>query len=465
MKRMLVLPLFLMPLFAVDSYAASGRVDIVPGAKGVYYVKAVDFAEVGGVEVEVQYDTKTLSNPRIDQGPKLASTMFIPNPNCNPPTCSKPSSVKIAAMSLSPISGSGDLAIITFDVKGETAGFVNKVRSKLVETSGTPVVQTKPPVVPEPPVVDPNTDTLPPPPPPPLPPPPPTVTADTTYGTAGSISLPTDPLAPTERKADYLPLVTELRKDITAPPPGSDAASATAAAKPSAKDKEAEKKFQSFDNVLQLFKAFKGERTMKAMISLFADAEIPAFTQSPPVAIADGKTPVKITLVVKPSGDESPKFIMQGASVKQLSSEGEAVTWIIEAVPKKDVYDVLLTVIDGSRILEYPLTVSPQINPLLSKGKKLSEADFALYLAKPPKFDFNKDKKFDAIDDFIYTANYIVAMKIKPEKSAKPEKSTKPESREKSPADKKDATGAKELPAKDGTVKGGEKTPPKAPLK
>src|SRR5512145_3210726 len=93
MKRLLLLSLVLGLLqWASSAFAASGSIYINDAArdKGVFSLEGVGFDNVGGVEVEIQYDTTTLANPRISQGPLLASTMFIPNPNF------KPNMVKIA---------------------------------------------------------------------------------------------------------------------------------------------------------------------------------------------------------------------------------------------------------------------------------------------------------------------------------------------------------------------------------
>jgi hypothetical protein len=231
--------------------------------------------------------------------------------------------------------------------------------------------------------------------------------------------------------------------------PSAGAEKTQSASKTEGKEKDVQKKFESFDGVLQLFKSYKGEKSVKPLISLFADAEIKGFSQTPSIAIADGKTPVTITLQLKPASDESPKFMMQGAKIKSLRSAGEEiVTWTIDALPKKDVFDMKLTVLDGARIAEYPITVVPKITTSLAKGKQLSEADFNVYLAKPPKYDFNADKKFDAVDDYIYTANYIVDMKIKPEKTVKVQKGKKEEAppkpvKEKESLEKKDSVPSK----------------------
>jgi hypothetical protein len=413
-----IFTLIVLAVFLFSGIAEAANQLIVvpaPGNKGVFYLKGVDFNDVSGVEVELEYDTAALANPRITQGSMLASTMFIPNPKFSA------KSVKIAAMSLSPIKGSGDLAIITFDLKGSSPGIMTVARRTISTSAGTAV-----PTAPQTPSVASgndsreNTGFI-----------PGSVTntpaSATTASTAtttvvggagasvGTITLPQDQLASTESKPEYQPLVTDLRKDMSIPVGGPESPK-TAGAKQTTADIKDEKGFVSYKSVLQLFKEFKGERNSKSLIALFADAEIADFSQVPAVAISDGKTPVKLTLILKPSGNESPKFFLQGANVKQLSAEGEDVKWIIDLLPKKGTAEAKLTVIDGKKMMEFPLIVAPAVDVALAKKEKLSEADFAVYLAKPSKFDLNKDSKFDAIDDYIFTANYIVAMKIKPEK-------------------------------------------------
>jgi hypothetical protein len=203
---------------------------------------------------------------------------------------------------------------------------------------------------------------------------------------------------------------------MTLPVGGAETAAAATSQKPAEKVKEAESKFVSHKSVLQYFAGYKGDRNPKSLIALFAERVIPPFTQEPFIALSDGKSTVKIRLLVVSSNKEVPKFIMQGATLKKLPVQGEDGFWNMEALPKKDVYEAKLTVIDGDRMLEFPLTVVPAITPVLGKDKKFSEADFAKFLAKPAKYDLNGDKKLDYIDDFIYTANYINALKIKPEK-------------------------------------------------
>jgi len=429
MRRILIaaVVIFLLQI-SVKSYAA--LIQIVPGANGIYYVKAIDFGEIGGVEIEIQYDTATLANPRITQGPMLASTMFIPN------TKFSASSVKIAAMSLSSIKGSGDLATITFDVKGDNPPNPAIIRSKLAASTGTSVKHDTSTTLGSSSSGTGVAGTT-------------VVGSGTIAGDSGSsggttssggisllggasvgtITLPQDQIATAEaeRKTDYQPLVTDLRKDMTLPLGDSGGKQDSSGEKTAEAVKAQVKESVSYKSTVQLFKEFKGEKNPKSLISLFAEIAPLDFMQEPPVAFSDGKTSLKITLQLKQTGSESPKFLLQGANVKKLSGQGEeTITWTIEAVPKKDTVEATLTVVDGQTVMEFPLTIAPEIDPLLTKSKSLSEADFAAYLASPPKFDLNKDGKFDAVDDFIYTANFIVAMKIKPEKARKEEKADAP---------------------------------------
>jgi len=468
--RRFLLTVVIIFLLQISVKAEAASILVVPGENGVYYVKAVDFGEISGVELEIQYDTATLANPRITQGPMLASTMFVPN------TKFSPSSVKIAAMSLSSIKGSGDLATLTFDLKGANPPKPAIIRSKLAAASTGASVKVDTPA---------------------------TSGSGGTGGggsggtgdggsggtggggsggtggggggtggggvtvaggaSVGTITLPQDQIAAAEaeRKTDYQPLVTDLRKDMTLPlgDSGSKQISSTeTAAEPV---KEQAKKSVSYKSTVQLFKDFKGEKSSKSLIPLFAEVAPPDFKQEPPIAFADGKTSLKITLELKQVGSESPKFLLQGANVKKLSGQGEGtITWTIEAVPKKDAVEAVLTVIDGQTVMDFPLTITPGIDPLLTKAKALSEADFVAYLAKPLKFDLNNDGKFDAVDDFIYTANFIVAMKITPEKAKKEEKTEAPK-----PGAKDDAKAKEPVKVKEDKEKAGEKPTVKPPIK
>jgi len=108
-------------------------VTIVPAGPGVFTVMARNFVDIGGVELEITYDTTSLANPRIVPGALTAQTMFVPNPQF------RPNMVKLAFMSLRPIAGSGSLATITFDLLGPAPGSVSIVRTILASSTGSSV--------------------------------------------------------------------------------------------------------------------------------------------------------------------------------------------------------------------------------------------------------------------------------------------------------------------------------------
>jgi hypothetical protein len=66
-----------------------------------------------------------------------------------------------------------------------------------------------------------------------------------------------------------------------------------------------------------------------------------------------------------------------------------------------------MTIMTDSDIIEYPLTLAPPI-----KDISPAEANFTVFLkdsgATPPKRDLNGDGRHDYLDDFIYTANYLI---------------------------------------------------------
>jgi len=115
---------------AAIEVSVGNLVNMISTAPGEYSVKAVNFSNVGGVEVTISYDSGALSNPRITQGALLAGTMFITNPRYSP------NSLKLAAMSLGSILGSGTLATISFDLIGAAPNTPVITTVKIHNTTG-----------------------------------------------------------------------------------------------------------------------------------------------------------------------------------------------------------------------------------------------------------------------------------------------------------------------------------------
>jgi len=84
--------------------------------------------------------------------------------------------------------------------------------------------------------------------------------------------------------------------------------------------------------------------------------------------------------------------------------------WILEALPGKNAMNASVTILNGNSVIEYPLTT-------VSSGVKVSpeESTFSAFLkdagTKVPKHDLNGDGRHDYMDDYIYTALYLIQKK------------------------------------------------------
>lgn len=207
--------------------------------------------------------------------------------------------------------------------------------------------------------------------------------------------------------------------------PDAETTSATTAAEPPAEQPEVAKleepkkaeevKVTTYSGVVERFRTYQGEKSPAILAALFKKEVAPAIRQEPPVALSDGKTNVTIIAALSSRDGKSPNFALNGAKLVSLKKDEESDKWIIEALPLEKALKVSLTILNGHEVIEYPLTVAPALSDIAS-----SEAGFSSFL-KNKTTDLNGDGKHDYIDDFIYTANYLVQMdKTKPGGKAKP---------------------------------------------
>jgi len=121
------------------------------------------------------------------------------------------------------------------------------------------------------------------------------------------------------------------------------------------------------------------------------------------VVLSDGTTHVRITATLTSSAEQAPNFALNGARLVSLTKDDQAGTWTVEALPLTNATKAGLTILNGSEVIEFPLTVAPPVKVAAS-----SEADFAAFLKNSGKTaDLNNDGVRDYLDDYIYTANYL----------------------------------------------------------
>jgi hypothetical protein len=172
-----------------------------------------------------------------------------------------------------------------------------------------------------------------------------------------------------------------------------------------------EKKFVVLRGVLQAFREYTGEINQQSLTALFGSVVNAGVRQDPPVVLSDGKTTVKLVIQAPAVEKVVHSFYLSGAKLVSLGREGAA--WIVEVLPDANVYEASVTVLSNGSTTEIPITVAPPMDADAGSSIGLGEKEFNVFLKergteKAPRFDLNKDGKRDYVDDYIFTANFIV---------------------------------------------------------
>lgn len=397
-----VLILCCLLMFPLPALAVA-TLSIAPAGDGIFLLSGSDLDGVAGIEVTVSYDTALLTNPRVSQGTLLNGAVMTANTG-------SAGRIHLAAVSGKSFDRNGSIATFSFQRVGASAGMITSLTGKLASVSGgaLPVLFSvaNPPPPPDPlddlPLQDNKTASAaqeqn-------------TVTSPTTGAAGrigGTLTMPAETGVAMEVSEQPEP-PAEPRDTVTTQEP---AASVPAASKEAALPAKTPKApVEPVEAVLERFRLFTGERSAKKLMALFDSGRSTAFRQEPPVVIADGASTVKVALFSL--GDKTPKFLFSHG--RYVSSEkGADGEWIVEMRPDAGALAAGITVLmDGLRE-EIPLAVSPKARVDLITAGKTSAADFALFLkergtSSAPRFDLNGDGKRDYVDDYIFTANYLV---------------------------------------------------------
>jgi len=394
------------PAFAVST------VTIAPAGNGVFLLQGIGIDGAAALEIIVSYDLATLANPRVAEGPLIAGAMTAINPNV-------PGTVRMAVIRLTPVTGSGVIATLTFDRKGPSSGTILTLSARLANTQGTPLpalVQVNNPT-------DAATTASNPP-----------QNRESTAGTmetpqiiAPTIIIAGQPEKPGEAKAAPDTQGTKETGDRSVPPEPvsepreepaimarstdgtSDAGDDPARAKPMARELYAQK------SILDRFRQYKGKRTPEAFVALFEQDGMFWCRQDPPVALSDGKTVVRVTFISTPGNKTPADVAVMGARLISLKKDPDNTnTWVAELAPEKGECRASIVVFQGEAKMVYPLTIAPKAAMDRSQSGTMTKKDFSRYFtergpAAATQFDANKDGKQDYIDDYIITANYLAA--------------------------------------------------------
>ena len=94
---------------------ASSLITLSPSGDGSFLLQGVGIEGAAAFDIALGYDAASLGNPRVVAGSFIAGAMMEANTNI-------PGTVRIAIIRTAPVTGSGIIATLTFDRKGESVG-------------------------------------------------------------------------------------------------------------------------------------------------------------------------------------------------------------------------------------------------------------------------------------------------------------------------------------------------------
>lgn len=409
-----VLSLFGLLLFPAAALAASALSISSPYKDGVFVLRGEGLKNVSGMEVIVSYDAATLANPRVELGSLVRGMVAAVN-SSNP--------MKLAVLSGNKsISGDGTIATITFDRTGAAPGKITSLKGDLRDLQGQKVAAHSfvvdvgfaadtPPGEEQQAPGDSNSD-----------PNAPVQDPSTPY-VGGTVTMPQeeapaspapDPVDAAQPQQEYPQPAPEYNPESGQEPP-TEAESATPEAPPPAAAPPAPRTGEPAAGVLERFRLHQGEKSVATLLSFFEQKPGAPYTQYPAVGIADGKETVSV--IWKAPGNSTPKFLFDAARFVSLA-KGEGGEWEVEVRPDQGAVKASVKALVNNSWLEMPLTVAPKVQLPAGAPGGVTEADFAKFLnergtEEAPKHDLNGDGKRDYVDDYIYTANYLVNLRKK----------------------------------------------------
>ena len=433
--RLLCAALLLAATSAGSAWAAPSLV--ITGQGGNYELKGAGFEGIAAIDITLGYDTTTLSNPRVRQGGWVTGALFASNPNT-------PGVIRLGIATTTTITGSGTIATLSFDsVWGKSpqftslAGTLHTASGTMMtpvasimtqDTSGSSLAASS--------VLQPQTTTdqqasasasssttstpvtmgsssV------------SSVSGQSTGSTVGtSVSMGSSSIsgsgqfpapapesgAPTHPSHEPAqPGAGTSESVIESPPPATvkyttgDVQAATG----SSKEQQQPVRNIVYESIVSRFRTYSGPKTLQALTEIFSRQATAKFHQEPGIALSDGVTKVRVTLDRTPDLSAAPNFAIKGAKLVALTNDENG--YYLEILPNAGVSEASVTVLAQGSTFDFPLVVAPLIDLKNEPNGKFDEASFALFLKEQgAKGDLNGDGRKDYLDEYIYTANYLV---------------------------------------------------------
>lgn len=386
-------------LLTVSTGHAVSTLSLASSGDSAYQLVGVGLEGVAGFDFTISYDPAILAAPQSTQGPLLSGAMVASNPNT-------PGLLRISAVTISAVKGSGQLFTIAFTRKADGQGIKN-LAARLIDLNGKPLTTQVQLALGSGTsggsgASDPGTrrDAS-----------SGSGSAQTGAGATGpviGVVVPPAAEKPTpqedrSRTAEPEPVRTET---VASPPPP---LIAKAYSGPEMKSKT----IYTQQSVLDGFRDLKGERTMTAYRKLFDQEPLIGFRQEPSVALADGTGTVTVRFISTPERERTSDLALMGAKLLSSRRDPQSTnTWIVTVLPEKGSDRVTLSVPQKELLMVCPLTVAPKVDIDLDRSGTVNEADFELFCRergtqKAPKFDLNRDGVRDYRDEYTFMANYL----------------------------------------------------------
>ena len=379
----LLLPMLFFPL----PVRASSTINLSFAGSDSYVLSGANLEDAGAIEASFSYDPALYGNPRlVTRNAFGGATVKLDGDLAG--------NGRITVTAPNPMKGDGLFATLVFDPIGSSFGYVKSFSGRVYGANGSTMPSSLSVTNPTPPLdaSDPDDQPL--------------IKDRESKGQSfmgGEVAYVPPEVVVAQKREE------EQRASETG---GASATREENAAAPGVGSEAREKEAQSSaggESILERFRLFTGERTPKNLLALFEPA--PSCKQEPPVLLADGKGTVKVTISQVPAG-KTPTFSFKGAryvSCKKLAED----EWLVEARPDKGAVSATITLAADGKTREIPLVVSPKASVDLLVAGSSAEADFLLFLndrgtPSAPKYDLNGDAKRDYLDEYIFTANYLV---------------------------------------------------------
>ncbi len=402
---------FLFLLFLPLPAMAISTVNLSFVGNDAYLLSGANLEDVAKIEVTVSYDSSLLCNPRL-----------VPRSYFDGATVSLEGdtggTARLTVTSTKPMRGNGPFAALAFDPVGTSVGFINSLTGRVYDTNGASLAVIFAVTNPTPQLDPSDPDDL------------PMIKEREAKGQTfmgGDVSYMPPEATDAKERGEQSETTAET-KDAAAATGKSTAAQSADFQESQLQEKAPESSAPMAQSILERFRLFKGKRSAKNLTALFDAAPAAFFRQYPAIFLADGKGSVRV-IISRVAPGKAPNFAFRSARCVSFRKVSET-EWLVEARPDKGVLKAGIMLLDDGKPREIPLTVARKARVDLISPGKVSEADFALFLkergtARAPCFDLNGDGKRDYLDDYIFTANYLLAREKEKAKAVVPPASLK----------------------------------------